>query len=137
MKRLVPFAVLAALLLASTSCQRADADTTVITITLNYNGGNCTQTGSDGSSGVTDVSQSQNTVTYKSQTAVSQFAVSFGTCPFSSCPISSTTGAAVSAGQPKATAVTNPVTTYNYSSVSFGSNQICNNPQQLGVRVRP
>lgn len=138
MKRVVPFAVLAALLLASTSCQRADAyTTTTITITLNYNGGNCTQTGSDGSSGITDVSQSQNTVTFMSQTAVSQFAVSFSTCPFNSCPVSSTNGAAVSAGQPKTAAVTNPVTTYNYSAVSFGSNQTCNNPQQLGVRVRP
>ena len=136
MKRLVPIAVVAALLLASSSFQRADADTTVLTITLNYNGGNCTQSGSDGSSGITDVSKSQNTVTYKSQTAVNQFTVNFSTCPFGSCPVTSTNGASVSAGSPTVSA-TNPYTTYNYSSVSFGNNQTCNNPQQLGVRVKP
>jgi hypothetical protein len=136
MKRMVPVGVVAALLLASSSFQRADADTTTITITLNYNGGNCTQTGSDGSSGVTDVSKSQNTVTYKSQNAVNQFSIAFGSCPFSSCPITSANGAATSAGSPTV-AATNPLTTYNYSSVTFGTSQKCNNPGELGVRVKP
>lgn len=136
MKRLLPIGAVAALLLASSSFQRAGADPTTITITLNYNGGNCTQTGSDGSSGITDVSKSQNTVTYKSQNAVNQFTVSFSSCPFGSCPVASANGAAVSVGSPTVNA-TDPPTTYNYSDVTFGTNQKCNNPQQLGVRVHP
>lgn len=134
--RLFVFAVVVVLLVTSTSWQRADADTTNINLVLNYNGGNCTQTTTSGGSGVIDLSQSQNTVTYQSQNAVTQFTVSFAanSCPYSSCPINSPSGSPAAAGQP----ITGSVgKTYTYSSVTFGTNQTCNNPQQLGVRVKP
>ena len=103
-----------------------------VLITLASNNGTCTQNGSTPS--VIDISASQDTITYQTAVAVSQFQISFpGNCPFTSCPVTSPTGAAVTV-QVNPNAVSN--NPYMYSSVTLGNLQ-CNNPQQLGVRVRP
>jgi len=130
-------AVVVGLLICLGGYQPASAQPTTLTITINYNGGTCSQSSSDGQAGpVINVNQSSQTVTYQSATAVSTFQISFSSCPFSSCPVTSTNGSGVSAGQPNASAVGN---TYNYSSVTFGSGanqQSCNNPGSMGVHIR-
>jgi hypothetical protein len=129
-RRWVVLAVLAVLLICLAGYDRVHAQTSV-TITLNYNSSTqaCTQTSSDGQSGVIAVAQG-SMVTYQSQTAVNQFtvAVSGSACPFNSCPVSSPNGS------PKSVSATGAVGSYTYSSVGLGSNQ-CNNPGQLGLRI--
>lgn len=103
-----------------------------LSIGLAYNGGNCTQ---NGSNGVIDVYQNQ-VVTYQGANVLSSFNVQFSTCPFAAgmCPVNSPQGTPQNVGEPSA-ASTN--TTYYYSSVSING-QACNNGiGSFGVHIKP
>ena len=102
------------------------------TISLAYNGGQCTQ---NGSTGVIDVEQDWD-VTYQGAAALSGFNVQFSSCPFAAgkCPVNSPQGTPQNPGTPSAA---NANTTYYYSSVTI-NNQTCNNgPGTFGVHIKP
>lgn len=125
--------VMLALLIVLPSCNKPPVGQAgPFTISLAYNGGQCTQ---NGSTGVIDVEQNWN-VTYQGAAALSEFNVQFSSCPFAAgkCPVNSPQGTAQNPGMPSAA---NANTTYYYSSVSI-SNQTCNNgPGTFGVHIKP
>jgi len=131
--RLVPFAVLAALLLTATSCERASAFQNQ-TIAISFApDGSCQQSGSGGVASIIDVSKS-HPVIYQGAATLSQFQVTFSSCPFASgqCPVNSPTGAAVNVGNPTGTVDM----VYNYSNITI-NNMSCRIVGSMGVRVRP
>lgn len=105
-----------------------------VVISLNANGGVCSQNGSNGDVGIIDVSASRDTVTFESAAAVAGFQISFTSgCPFAACPVISSNGLPVNVGSPNAAAA-NQI--FLYSSVTLGSTTY-NNPAQLGIHVKP
>jgi hypothetical protein len=125
---------LLALLIVLPACQKTPPVESLgpLTISLAYNGGQCTQ---NGSTGVIDVAQNQ-TVTYVPASTGTAFNIQFSTCPFANgmCPVNSPQGTAQNVGTPSGGNVN---TTYYYSSVTI-NNQTCNNGvSTFGLHIKP
>lgn len=129
---LFALAVVLAVLIVLPSCNKPPvAQAGPFTISLAYNGGQCTQ---NGSTGVIDVEQNWD-VTYKTASAMTPFNVQFSSsCPFApgKCPVSS--GGSQNPGMPTPASVNNY---YYYGTVTI-NNQTCNNgPGTFGVHIKP
>ncbi len=126
-QRRFALAALASFLIFLPGLQSQNAGPAPLYVTLNYNGGACTQ---NGSTGTLEVAAGQD-VWFQTAAAVSQFQVGFATCAFSSCPVTSPQGKPVDAG------VTVSTGTFYYSTISIG-NQTCNNgPGSFGLHIKP
>jgi hypothetical protein len=125
--------VVLALLIVLPSCSKlAVGQPGPFTISLAYNGGQCTQ---NGSTGVIDVEQDWD-VTYQGAAALSEFNVQFSSCPFAAgkCPVNSPQGATQNPGTPTAASVNN---TYYYSSVTINGQSCNNGTNTFGVHIKP
>ncbi len=103
-----------------------------VTLSLAYNGGQCTQ---NGSSGVIDVELNQN-VTYIGPSSTTPFYVPFSSCPFAAanCPVNSPNGGPQNPGTPTGATAN---TTYYYGTVTVGGQSCSNGPQTFGIRIKP